>query len=81
MSVLIPKGFKRIAHTETRRGDCTFYHNPETKQFFFKLSGRLAGPFDKADFEPLVITLKDVIDMRGVYIYLDEQCDQLSEDS
>ena len=60
---LIPKGFKRIAVSETNRGEIkgeVFYH-ADNQEFFFKFGARLAGPLTKEDLATMSRMVDDIM--------------------
>lgn len=69
--MLTPKGFKPIAVRDDRGGTCVVSYNPDTKEYFLAVGGKGAGPFTLNELKQLTANVTDVIDLRGVYIYIE----------
>ena len=75
MSILIPQGFTPIAVRDDRQGTCVISYNPTTKaqeKYFIVVNGNGCGPMSLNDIKTMVENMKDVIDLRGKYNYIQD---------
>ena len=70
--MLIPKGFVPIAVRDDRGGNCVISYNTLNKKYFLVINGHGAGPFTLPDMKQMVENMKDVIDLKGRYIYIED---------
>lgn len=70
--ILIPEGFRPIAVRDDRMGTCVISFHPERRLFFLVTDGKGAGPFKLNELKALVENLKDVIDLKGRFIYIED---------
>lgn len=72
MSVIIPKGYRPIAVRDERMGACVLSYNEENKTFIIVLGEKIAGPYVLDELKLLAANMKDVIEMRGQYLFITE---------
>lgn len=72
MSLLIPAGFTPIAVRDDKLGTTVISYNPDRKEYFIVVNDRTMGPLKKADLECLIENVKDVLDHKGPYLYIEE---------
>lgn len=70
--MLIPKGYVPIAVRDDRGGNCVISYNTSTRKYFLVINGSGAGPFSLPDMRQMVENMKDVIDLKGRYIYIED---------
>ena len=67
----ITKGFKPFAVNDDRLGLVVTSYNPETKEYLICVSGKLLGPFKRAELKALVTHTADMLTIPGgMYTYL-----------
>lgn len=69
MSVLIPKGFRKIAETtdKIKQSVCSIFYSEERGKYFIQIDYDWSmGPLTKNQLEVLLNVVKDVTDMRSV---------------
>jgi hypothetical protein len=71
--ILIPKGFHPIAIRDDIAGNCVISYHLGKKQYFLAINGKGLGPINLNDMKQLVANMIDVIDLKGIYIYLDDE--------
>ena len=66
--------FRPIAVRDDRLGLCTISHNPNAAKdkFMVGINGKTAGPFSESELKALVENMKDVLSMRGRYLYIQD---------
>ena len=70
--VEIPEGYRPIAIRDDRMGACVVSYHHSKQRFFFAIDGKAAGPFTVNELKALVENLKDVIELKGRFIFIDE---------
>jgi hypothetical protein len=70
--MLIPQGYVPIAVRDDRQGNCVISYNTLNKKYFLVINGSGAGPFTLPDMKQMVENMKDVIDLKGRYIYIED---------
>jgi hypothetical protein len=76
--LLVPQGFRPIAVRDDRQGKCVISFNLETKEFYLVVNSSTdkppvgAGPFTLNDLKQLVENVKDVIGLKGQYLFIEE---------
>lgn len=69
---LIPDGWRTIAVRDDRQGKCVISFNRDTKTFYFSVNGSAAGPFNEKDLRQLMENIRDVLSMKGNFLYISE---------
>lgn len=72
MSINIPKDYRPIAVRDDRMGTCVISYNHKLQRFYFAIDGKGAGPFSINELKALVENLKDVIDLKGRFIFIED---------
>jgi hypothetical protein len=72
MSVLIPQGYSPIAVRDDRGGNCVISFNPAKKSYFMVINGQGCGPLSLEDMKQMVENMKDVIELKGMYVYIQD---------
>lgn len=67
----IPSGYKPIAVRDDRQGSCVISFNRDLKLFYFSVNKQVAGPFNVKDLQQLAENIKDVLSMKGNFLYID----------
>lgn len=65
------EGFKPIAVRDDRHGRCVISYHPDKKLYLLVIDNKPAGPFTLRELEALDANVKDVLDLKGRYIYID----------
>ena len=68
----LTEGFLPIAVRDDRAGNTVISFNPDTREFLLSVSGKLAGPFKLTEIKALIENLRDVIEMKGRYLYIED---------
>lgn len=69
--VEVPVGFAAIAVRDDRQGRCIISYNRDIKTFYFSVNGSAAGPFTEKDLRQLMENIKDVLSMKGNFLYIE----------
>ena len=69
---LVPEGYRPIAVRDDRQGKTIISYNMNIQRFYFVVNGSAAGPFTINDLRALNANIKDVIDLKGRFIYIEE---------
>lgn len=59
-----------IAVRDDRSGNTVISYSTEHRDFILSVSGKLMGPISLNEIKALVENLKDVIEMRGQYLFI-----------
>ena len=70
--MLIPKGFRPIAVRDDRMGNCVISYHIGKKQYYVAINGQGMGPINLNDMRQLIENMKDVVDLKGRYIYIED---------
>lgn len=61
-----------VAVRKNGLGMCVISHNPETKQFIVSVNGNISGPYTLREIEAARDNFTDLLDMRGMYLYIQD---------
>lgn len=68
----IKEEFFPIAVRDDLNGKNIISYNPQTKEYLLSISGKLAGPITLKEIEILQENLKDVLELKGRYLFIKE---------
>lgn len=68
----IAEGFGPVAVNDDRMGLVVTSYNPVTREYLICVSGKLLGPFTRAELKAFVVHTSDMLTIPpGMYVYLE----------
>jgi hypothetical protein len=66
------EGYKVIAVRDDRLGTCVISYHLSKETFLLAINGKITGPFTEDELRACFENMKDVLDLRRNFLFIDE---------